>query len=84
MRPIGLEPTQRELLDPKSSASTNFATGANAGAKLQHKIQKDELFIEILHLCNLYFKSMGASLLPSVFLKSISNSLATVKATCLL
>ena len=25
---IGLEPTQRKLLDPKSSASTNFATGA--------------------------------------------------------
>ena len=28
VRLIGLEPTQPELLDPKSSASTNFATGA--------------------------------------------------------
>ena len=28
MRLIGLEPTQLALLDPKSSASTNFATGA--------------------------------------------------------
>ena len=35
VRPIGLEPTQRELLDPKSSASTNFATGAFASAKVQ-------------------------------------------------
>ncbi len=28
MRLIGLEPTRRKTLDPKSSASTNFATGA--------------------------------------------------------
>lgn len=28
VRPIGLEPTRRKTLDPKSSASTNFATGA--------------------------------------------------------
>ena len=28
VRLIGLEPTQLALLDPKSSASTNFATGA--------------------------------------------------------
>ena len=28
VRLIGLEPTRRETLDPKSSASTNFATGA--------------------------------------------------------
>ena len=28
VRLIGLEPTQLTLLDPKSSASTNFATGA--------------------------------------------------------
>ena len=31
MRLIGLEPTQLALLDPKSSASTNFATGACGG-----------------------------------------------------
>ena len=36
VRPIGLEPTRRKTLDPKSSASTNFATGAKniAVAKL--------------------------------------------------
>ena len=38
MRLIGLEPTQPELPDPKSGASTNFATGAGifcfAGAKI--------------------------------------------------
>ena len=28
VRLIGLEPTQPELPDPKSGASTNFATGA--------------------------------------------------------
>ena len=30
MRLIGLEPTRRETPDPKSGASTNFATGAKA------------------------------------------------------
>ena len=36
VRLIGLEPTQPELPDPKSGASTNFATGAGcyAGAKV--------------------------------------------------
>ncbi len=29
MRPIGLEPTRCQSLDPKSSASTNFATSAD-------------------------------------------------------
>ena len=33
VRLIGLEPTQRELPDPKSGASTNFATGAEFGCK---------------------------------------------------
>ena len=33
VRLIGLEPTRRETLDPKSSASTNFATGANLRCK---------------------------------------------------
>ena len=34
VRLTGLEPTRRETLDPKSSASTNFATGAKDGAKV--------------------------------------------------
>ena len=34
VRLIGLEPTRRETPDPKSGASTNFATGAKAWAKL--------------------------------------------------
>ena len=33
VRLIGLEPTQPELPDPKSGASTNFATGAGCGCK---------------------------------------------------
>ena len=35
VRLIGLEPTRPEPLDPKSSASTNFATSAFVGAKIQ-------------------------------------------------
>ena len=34
VRLTGIEPALREELDPKSSASANSATGANAGAKL--------------------------------------------------
>ena len=30
VRLTGLEPARREILDPKSSASTNSATGASA------------------------------------------------------
>ena len=44
MRLIGLEPTRSKPLDPKSSASTNFATSAFASAKVQ---QKNELKEEI-------------------------------------
>lgn len=43
MRLTGLEPAHRKTLDPKSSASTNFATGASlykSGAKLQKKNDK--------------------------------------------
>ena len=36
VRLIGLEPTRPEPLDPKSSASTNFATSAFASAKIQY------------------------------------------------
>ena len=35
VRLIGLEPTRPEPLDPKSSASTNFATSAFVSAKIQ-------------------------------------------------
>ena len=34
MRPTGIEPALREELDPKSSASANSATGADATAKV--------------------------------------------------
>ena len=37
VRLIGLEPTRPEPLDPKSSASTNFATSAFVSAKVQQK-----------------------------------------------
>ena len=33
VRLIGLEPTRRKTPDPKSGASTNFATGAFCGCK---------------------------------------------------
>ena len=39
VRLIGLEPTRPEPLDPKSSASTNFATSAFADAKIQFIFQ---------------------------------------------
>ena len=35
VRLIGLEPTRRETPDPKSGASTNFATGAFCAAKIR-------------------------------------------------
>jgi hypothetical protein len=44
VRPTGLEPAQRELLDPKSSASTNSATGAYAGAKIRDFWQSTKFF----------------------------------------
>lgn len=37
VRLIGLEPTRRGTLDPKSSASTNSATGADFYVLLRHK-----------------------------------------------
>lgn len=37
VRQIGLEPTRRKTLDPKSSASANSATSAFSGAKVQIK-----------------------------------------------
>ena len=39
VRLTGLEPARRETLDPKSSASTNFATGAKATAKVVRKVE---------------------------------------------
>lgn len=36
VRLIGLEPTRRGTLDPKSSASTNSATGADFYVLLRH------------------------------------------------
>ena len=45
VRLTGLEPAHREILDPKSSASTNSATGAscsNAGAKVVKKVKSEE------------------------------------------
>ena len=37
VRPIGLEPTRRETPDPKSGASTNFATGADFAVQRYRK-----------------------------------------------
>ena len=59
VRLIGLEPTQLALLDPKSSASTNFATGAcgtyytvrvlNAAAKLLIFFETQNIFYHETH-----------------------------------
>ena len=50
VRLIGLEPTRRKTLDPKSSASTNFATGAFCGCKGNVFF----LYMQI-YLCFFYF-----------------------------
>ena len=44
VRLTGLEPARRETLDPKSSASTNSATGAKTGAKVQRFAEIAKLF----------------------------------------
>ena len=44
VRLIGLEPTRRETLDPKSSASTNFATGANLRCKGSYFLGVGQIF----------------------------------------
>ena len=44
VRLTGLEPARCETLDPKSSASTNSATGANVGAKVRISEQIAKLF----------------------------------------
>ena|GEM_PF-1168715 len=44
VRLIGLEPTRRETLDPKSSASTNFATGANLRCKGSYFLGAGQIF----------------------------------------
>ena len=44
VRLTGLEPARRETLDPKSSASTNSATGAKPAAKVIHFAEMAKLF----------------------------------------
>ena len=60
VRLTGLEPARRETLDPKSSASTNSATGAFfvvfvvfAAAKVILFVEIAKLFIKKLYLCAL-------------------------------
>lgn len=53
VRLIGLEPTRRKTLDPKSSASTNFATSAFADAKVMLFFQSTKIFREISVLHNI-------------------------------
>ena len=42
VRLTGLEPARRGTLDPKSSASTNSATGAKVGAKVRKRVKSEE------------------------------------------
>ena len=60
VRLTGLEPARRKTLDPKSSASTNSATGAFlvvfvviADAKVILFVEIAKLFIKKLYLCAL-------------------------------
>ena len=48
VRLIGLEPTRRETPDPKSGASTNFATGAVCFAKVASFLGRTKLLSGIL------------------------------------
>ncbi len=54
VRLIGLEPTRPKPLDPKSSASTNFATSAFASAKIQYIFQLEEEKYKNLDYCLLF------------------------------
>ena len=45
VRMEGLEPTHLSALDPKSSASTNFATSANGVQRKQHFYTKAIFFV---------------------------------------
>ena len=65
VRLIGLEPTRRETPDPKSGASTNFATGAFVGAKLGIFLQftqKRKAFFVILPEKEAYCACLSAYL----------------------
>ena len=44
VRVIGLEPTHREALDPKSSVSTNFTTPAFRTANIDNRIKSATIF----------------------------------------
>ena len=50
VRLIGLEPTRRETLDPKSSASTNFATGAILRCKGSDFLGASQIFRRLFTL----------------------------------
>ena len=50
VRLIGLEPTRRETLDPKSSASTNFATGAILRCKGNDFLGASQIFRRLFTL----------------------------------
>ena len=54
VRPTGLEPALRKQLDPKSSASTNSATGAKAIAKVTKKTDPTNLLMIISSLDHNY------------------------------
>ena len=50
VRLTGLEPARRETLDPKSSASTNSATGANRRSQSTKSIPFWGLLMSILRM----------------------------------
>ena len=72
MRLIGLEPTQPELPDPKSGASTNFATGAVCGCKDSKKVSSFQSLVLSFSLLSSFDASFA---LPSGHTKARPYSL---------
>ena len=66
VRLTGLEPARRETLDPKSNASTNSATGADAiDVSFSFAAAKLLLFIEITKFFGHYSLSVAWMMAPS-------------------
>ena len=58
MRLTGLEPARRETLDPKSSASTNSATGACLESFVEFAVFAAAKVILFVEIAKLFFKKL--------------------------
>ena len=55
VRLIGLEPTRLATLDPKSSAATNYATGASRHLFVSFALQRYNDFLELQNFWTVFF-----------------------------